>query len=93
MTNTDTKRLMQNLTKGLFTPDIDALRTFFAQGPKPPPERVPATLAEQQPAIIRLLGAGLIETVVVAKMGCVGVREFQPTFLTPRGRKLLDCAG
>jgi hypothetical protein len=83
-----TKRLMDNLTKGLFAPDIDALRAFFAQGIKPTQGDTPPTLAQQQPAINRLLGAGLIET---SSVGSAKTPELRPTFITPRGQKLLDC--
>jgi hypothetical protein len=83
------KRLMDNLTKGLFAPDIDALRTFFAQGVKGTQCHVtPALAHQQQPTIFRLLGAGLIETSTV---GSTEERELRPTFITPRGQKLLDC--
>ena len=81
------KRLMDNLTKGLIAPDIDALRTFFAQEIKPTQDETPPTLAQQQPAINRLLGAGLIET---SSVGSAKTRELRPTFITPRGQKLLD---
>jgi hypothetical protein len=78
---------MDNLTKGLFAPDIDALRTFFAQGIGPTQDETPPTFAQQQPAINRLLGAGLIET---SSVGSAKIRELRPTFITPRGQKLLD---
>jgi hypothetical protein len=81
------KWLIDNLTKGLFAPDIDALRTFFAQGIRPTQDTSPPTLAQQQPAINRLLGAGLIET---SSVGSANTRELRPTFITPRGQKLLD---
>jgi hypothetical protein len=81
------KRLIDNLTKGLFAPDIDALRAFFAQGIGPTQDETPPTLAQQQPAINRLLGAGLIET---SSVGSAKTRELRPTFITPRGQMLLD---
>ncbi len=82
------KRLIDNLTKGLFAPDIDALRTFFALGLKEARDQTPTMLTQQQPAINRLLGAGLIET---SSVGSAMARELRPTFITPRGQKLLDC--
>jgi hypothetical protein len=82
------KRIKDNLTKGLFAPDIDALRNFFAQGIRPAHDKTPPTFAQQQPAINRLLGAGLIET---SSVGSARTRELRPTFITPRGQKLLDC--
>jgi len=82
------KRLIDNLTKGLFAPDIDALRTFFAQGLKGARDQTPTMLTQQQPLINRLLGAGLIET---SSVGSAMTRELRPTFITPRGQKLLDC--
>jgi hypothetical protein len=82
------KRLIDNLTKGLFAPDIDALRIFFAQGLKGAQDQTPTTLTQQQPAINRLLSAGLIET---SSVGSAKTRELRPTFITPRGQKLLDC--
>jgi hypothetical protein len=82
------KRLIDNLTKGLFAPDIDALRTFFAQGLKSAKDQTTTTLTQQQPAINRLLSAGLIET---SSVGSAKTRELRPTFITPRGQKLLDC--
>jgi hypothetical protein len=84
------KRLIDNLTKGLFAPDIDALRTFFARGLKGTQDQTRATLTQQQPTIERLLCAGLIET---SSVGSAKTRELRPTFLTPRGQKLLDCIG
>ena len=84
------KRLIDNLTKGLFAPDIDALRTFFAQGLRSTLDATPLTLAQQQPAIIRLLSAGLIET---SSVGSAKTRELRPTFITPRGQQLLDRVG
>jgi hypothetical protein len=82
------KRLIDNLTKGLFAPDVDALRAFFAQDVKGTQCHVTPTLAhQQQPTINRLLNAGLIET---SSVSSAKTPELRPTFITPRGQKLLD---
>jgi hypothetical protein len=84
------QRLLDNLTKGLLKHDIDALRSFFAQGATLPKEQTHTTLTQQQPIINRLLCAGLIET---SSVGSGKTQELCPTFITPRGQRLLDCTG
>jgi hypothetical protein len=84
------ERLINNLSRGLFAGDIDALRNFFIQGVKLTQEQTYTTLAQQQPTINRLLCAGLIET---SSVGSAKTQELRPTFITPRGQKLLNCMG
>jgi len=87
-----TKRLVDSLTKGLLPPDIDALKTFFAQGVKTTTDPSSQHI-QQQPAIRRLLSAGLIETKNVASGNSGKGLELLPTAITPRGKKLLDNLG
>jgi hypothetical protein len=86
------KRLVDSLTKGLLPPDIDALKAFFIQGvtttSNPSSQHI-----QQQPAVRRLLSAGLIETKNVATGNSGEGLELLPTAITPRGKKLLDTLG
>jgi hypothetical protein len=84
-----TKRLVDSLTKGLLPPDIEALKTFFAQGLETTPE-LSSQHIRRPPVIRRRFRAGLIETKNVATGNSGEGLELLPTAITPRGKKLLE---
>jgi hypothetical protein len=80
-----TKQPVDNLTKGLLAPDIDALKRFFAQGLKPTLNGAPTPLTRHEAAISGLLGAGLIATRNVAPENSTQGLELLPVSITPKG--------